>query len=360
MLSAPPVKNAQAKHPELVFGALLGSLDDRLKDLKKSYNILLARRPEEARELGQLYDQAYRDVCRGRYGSRRVKHGALPDGFWGQTFYRPLKTLGRTDDIELFWVRFDGGEGLLKRAHGVHASDILRREREILGNLHDPHANAAQLQAYIPKPLDSLAINDDFVSVLELPQGLYTLGEVRRRYPKGLKILDFAWILKRLLIAVGFEHANGFIHGSLLPETVYIHPQEHGLVLDNWSCARAFGMAPTQKPKTDWDPPEPLATQVGPEVDIYQIGRLAQYLLGADVPEWKLPTAIPEALMDFITSLLANNPLSRPNDAWELIEEFDFLMGPRSFRPLEMEERKEIPDRRAAKTNNNRKGIHHG
>ena len=41
----------------------------------------------------------------------------------------------------------------------------------------------------------------------------------------------------------GEAHINGVIHGAVLPEHLLIHPEFHGLVLIDWTCAVTPGWA---------------------------------------------------------------------------------------------------------------------
>ena len=74
-------------------------------------------------------------------------------------------------------------------------------------------------------------------SLRERAGGWYTLAEVRRAYPMGVDPKDMAWMWRRLLVALGFAHLNGVIHGAVLPDNISILPGQHGLLLENWSQA---------------------------------------------------------------------------------------------------------------------------
>ncbi|MFT3887426.1 MAG: hypothetical protein QM713_04590 [Arachnia sp.] len=60
---------------------------------------------------------------------------------------------------------------------------------------------------------------------------LRSLRQVRAAYPAGLDGRDWAWMARRILMALD---AAGVQHGAIGLDTVLIHPDHHGVVLDGW------------------------------------------------------------------------------------------------------------------------------
>lgn len=71
--------------------------------------------------------------------------------------------------------------------------------------------------------------------------GMVSLSDVRKAYPQGLNGRDLGWIFRRMLIAVGNTRDQGLSHGAITPYNVFIHPEKHGLILDNWECSVSLG-----------------------------------------------------------------------------------------------------------------------
>lgn len=67
-----------------------------------------------------------------------------------------------------------------------------------------------------------------------IPEGFYSLSEVKKAYPQGLSGRDVAWMFKRMLVAVGNTHDAGLVHGGISDDAFIIHPELHGLMLRNW------------------------------------------------------------------------------------------------------------------------------
>ena len=96
----------------------------------------------------------------------------------------------------------------------------------------DVHGNTPALRAV-------LAAIDDLG-----PDLVVNLGDIASG---GVDPRDAAWMWRRLLVALGFAHRAGVLHGAVLPEHVLIHPGEHGLVLVDW-CYSVPGCHPGRAP----------------------------------------------------------------------------------------------------------------
>ncbi|GAA3983825.1 hypothetical protein GCM10023085_77470 [Actinomadura viridis] len=221
--------------------------------------------------------------------------------------------------------------------------DLLEREATALRQLAkdgDP-----RFRAYAPRLIESFRHRDADtgatrrVNAIEPLEGFVTLAEVRRAHPGGLDARDAAWMWRRLLVALGFAHRAGVLHGAVLPEHVLVHPEQHGLVLIDWCysvpgrLAPSTGRVPAMVDRyADWYPPEvPGRERAGAETDVFMATRCMTHLMGGKAPK-------PMRL--FARGCLAAARRHRPADAWRLLEEFDELLerlyGPRRFRPFTM------------------------
>ena len=63
------------------------------------------------------------------------------------------------------------------------------------------------------------------------------------------------------------------------------------------------------------------------------------YLLGGDPITGKLPNSVARKYGAHLRGTALANPKFRPQDAWELMTEFDELLGKRQFRPFTMPEK---------------------
>jgi hypothetical protein len=236
---------------------------------------------------------------------------------------------------------------LLKLPRDAAHNDLLAREATALTQL--VRDGDARFRPYAPRLIETFRHRDAATgttrqaNVIELLDGFFSLAEVRAAYPAGLDPRDVAWMWRRLLVALGYAHRAGVIHGAVLPEHVLIHPGDHGLALVGWCCSVPGCYATTDptgrvpavvRRYADGDhyPPEVLARQrASTATDVYMATRCMTGLLGDRVPR---------LLEMFAKGCTLPAPGRRPADAWRLLGEFDELLerlyGPRRFRPLVM------------------------
>ena len=189
-----------------------------------------------------------------------------------------------------------------------------------------------QHRAYAPKLIESFTHEDTdrvrrTANVLQRLDGFVPIADIGRRVDPR----DAAWMWRRLLVALGWAHRAGVVHGAVLPSHILIHPQEHGLVLIDWCYAVAPGSRiPALVSKyRDLYPPEVTAREgASAATDIYLATQSMIRLI--DRP--------PAALQRFADGCCLARPRMRPDDAWQLLAEFDELLedlyGPRTFRPF--------------------------
>jgi hypothetical protein len=144
--------------------------------------------------------------------------------------------------------------------------------------------------------------------------------------------------VRRLLVALGFAHRAGVVHGAVLPPHVMIHPADHGLVLVDWcysTCVSGEPIPAIVERYSDWYPDEVLGSQEPfPASDIFLAARCMTHLMTGR------QTAGGAALGKFAAGCMPQQPSRRPQDAWQLLRELDDLLerfyGPRRFRPFTM------------------------
>jgi serine/threonine protein kinase len=253
------------------------------------------------------------------------------------------------DIATLYRGRYSGRRtpALLKLPRDPDRSDLLEREAVALVQLVQD--GNARFRPYAPRLIETFHQRDAATgvtrraNVIELAEGFRTLAEVRAAYPDGLDPRDVAWMWRRLLVAIGYSHRAGVIHGAVLPEHVLIHPEDHGLVLVDWCCSvpgcysarDRSGLVPAvvrRLADAGHYPPEVLeGRRAGPATDVFMATRCMTGLLGDDAPR---------ALRAFADGCTLQAKSRRPGDAWRLLGELDEVLerlyGPRRFRPFAM------------------------
>ena len=240
------------------------------------------------------------------------------------------------DLASLYAARVDGDDVLIKVPRRPADNDLLEREATALATLAadgDP-----KYRAYVPRLVESYRQEEPAtgarrtVNVLRRCTGFVPLSRVAAAYPQGVDPRDVAWMWRRLLVAVGYAHQVGIVHGAVLPEHVLIHPDEHGVVLVDWCYATAPGAtvpALVTRHRSLYPPEVPAREPASPATDIFMATACMRQLMGR--------RAHP-ALVRFAAGCTLGPPRMRPQNAWHLLGELDDLLhnlyGPRTFRPF--------------------------
>ncbi|MEU9117773.1 serine/threonine-protein kinase [Streptomyces sp. NPDC048483] len=234
---------------------------------------------------------------------------------------------------------------LLKIPRAVTDNDLMEREAQALNRL--ARRGEPRHRGYAPRLLESFRHRDPDsgaerrINSLAPLEGWHTLTDVRAARPDGLDPRDAAWIWRRLLVALGWAHRTGLVHGAVLPDHILIHPEQHGLALVDWCYSTAIGerVPALVERHRDSYPPEVTGRHPATEAtDIHLASRTMGALMGARTPQ---------PMHAFLRGCTLPAEARRPHDAWRLLAELDDLLdrlyGPRTFRPFAMPEQTRTP-----------------
>lgn len=351
----------RATTPEDVFGKLAGTPEEMLEAGRAIFRqIAKVTHPDRYTGtaewtranlaftlLARLWEQARTKIVSGTYGSRSA---FTPFTLHTSTATYTVERLLTRGDICALYAGHAAGGGprLLKIPSQPEDNDLLANEARILKHLQ-ASADYAELRYFVAQLVESFAYQEKCsgitrqINVLEHIDGLYTLKEVRAAYPQGVDPRDMAWMWRRLLVALGFAHASGVIHGAVLPIHILIQPREHGVVLIDWCYAAREGerISAISSAYRAWYPAEVFAHEEPlPSLDIAMAARCMFELLGGDPLKQTLPERIPWQLASYLQGCTLANPRRRPQDARRLLSDFDELIarlwGPRTFREFVM------------------------
>ncbi|WP_202512994.1 molecular chaperone DnaJ [Streptomyces sp. SID3343] len=364
---------AGARDPQAAFGPYDGTPEACLRAANRTYRLLARllhpdtapadRRTEAAAaftRLGELWNRYQQDIT-GVTGRQVVI-----------TTKRRVYSVGEErasgDIATLYKVSYraeDDGEAraLLKMPRSVTDNDLMEREATALERI--AREGDPEYTDYVPRLVESFRYRDAATgterraNVIERVRGFRSLTEVQEAYPDGLDARDVAWMWRRLLVAVGYAHRAGVVHGAITPDHVLIHPHRHGLVLVDWCYsvllddsasgvagarpdailrAKAVEHVPAMIDRhADLYPPE-IPGKQPPETstDVYMATACITALLASDAPK---------PLLRFARGCSLPAPARRPHDAWKLLGELDELLGklygPRRFRPFAMPTRRD-------------------
>lgn len=172
--------------------------------------------------------------------------------------FHPSLTLGAersSGDVgRIFDGEIDGDPVVVKVASAPANNFLIENERKVLrllteGNVFNPDIvpELAQIDriryaAYMPTLVDVDIKAEDSGSALAANafkplDGLYPLSQIVTDLGP-LHAKDVAWMWRRVLVALGFVHSQGFVHAAIYPEHIMIQPEQHGVVLIDWCYAR--------------------------------------------------------------------------------------------------------------------------
>lgn len=186
---------------------------------------------------------------------------------------------------------------------------------------------------YLPIPVESFLGSDALagrqINVFAHRDGFHTLEAILARHPAGLDARHLAWIFKRMLVVAGFAHTCGLVHGAILPPHVMLHAENHGLQLVDWTTTVPIGQRLGFVPARfrDWYPPEVLHKQAATAAtDIFLAAKSLLYIADGDPRSDRWPDSIPREMRQFLNTCFYPSPRMRPQNAWQLHEEFDELL----------------------------------
>lgn len=365
-------KITDAKNPEDVFGSLEGA-DDQLKAARSIYRHLsrfthpdlnneveVFNAQEAFIKLSQLWETAQTKIKAGTYGE--ISPEPTVTIRTRAREYEVFATIAQTDFCNVYSAKYkEGGSDipvLFQAARSPLDNDFVENETRVLSKLAEADS-FDKFYPYFPNLVDSFTFEDSGdhirrginVFAEELDE-LYSFAEVNSAYPNGIDPKDMAWIFRRVLVGLGFAHQNGIIHGAILPENIFIQPEKHGLVIKEWSYAvvepevSSEHLLAVPANYESWYPAEVLRKElVTPALDIYLGSRNMVQLLGGDPLLGKLSDVIHPRLRNFFRGCLLPSANQRPQDAWNLLTEFDELIeglwGPKKFHPFSMPKKAE-------------------
>ena len=291
---------AKKVHPDLFTAD-----DDKLLAHSAFAQLIEWFRQAEEKALFGVYGRSAQIILQTRQRNYCIEDTPTPDGIYN-----------------VYPCRFDEDGRLhlavLKLVRSPHQNDLAQHEMLALRTLQAA-PDAKKFAAYLPRLLDAFIYQDaggeHQAAVFDRTPGWYSLEDVRRVYPRGVDPRDMTWMFRRLLVALGFAHRNGVFHGQVTPQTVWILPEDHGLMLTGWSSAVCS-----------------LADSTA-GADILGAVQSMLYISGGDA------NLYPKPIQRFFRG--SSLPGKRvPQDAWVLLEEFDDLIGRlwgrRRFRPFVM------------------------
>lgn len=301
-------------------------------------------------KLNQLKAEAEQMVAEGRFGQRRVL--ATITSRKGR--YEVTRAVADGDLTKLWLTSVTNEEGtspaVLKVAKSPKDNDLVAQEARALKKLHAPlfdedgeiitPPSRHVLTRHFPELHDTFLHSEGRrrANVLSYHEGFYPLDKVIKWSPHGLPPEHLAWVWRRVLMALGYAHDQGIVHGAVLPPHILIHPESHGVLLIDW----CYSVVIDSESITYVKAVVPMFKQGYPEevLNKDQPGAATDLYMAAQTMLWS-STKLPKAMKAYFEGTKLSKQSMRPQNAWLLLEEFDDLLKvlghpfyPRRFVPL--------------------------
>ncbi|MFL6237288.1 MAG: hypothetical protein ACJ76N_29450 [Thermoanaerobaculia bacterium] len=271
---------------------------------------------------------------------------SLGDRHWA---LGPLIARGEVSDVyAAARARWPTERALLKILRDPRDASAFDHEWEVLVALQRSEAPGAEsFAARLPEPvahgeITAGAREGDRAMVLRWASGFaHTFEDARRAYPQGIEPRASIWIWRRILEALAFVHASGFVHGAVLPPHLLVEEGEHGVRLVGFRAAGRPGEPLRASPGFEpFYPQEALAAgRLTPEADLAMAARCVAALLGGDPASGEVPGRVPAPLAREVAAAGALRPASG-GEAWRLHKHLGELarevFGPPVFCPLRL------------------------
>ncbi|MEO6195323.1 MAG: hypothetical protein ABIS20_20070 [Thermoanaerobaculia bacterium] len=268
---------------------------------------------------------------------------SLGDSHWVRG---PLVAQGEVSDLHAAArARWPTERALLKILRDPRDAPGFDHEWEVLVGLQKSDA-AGSFTTRIPQPIARGRITAGASAgtqamVFRWASGFtHTFEDVRRAYPQGIEPRTSIWIWRRILEALAFLHASGFVHGAVLPPHLLVEEGEHGVRLVGFRAADRAGstlrgVSPGYEP---FYPRDLLAgRKLTPAGDLAMSARCVAALLGGDPANGEVPAVVPAPLAHEI-GRAAGLHAAGYGDAWRLRERLGELakevFGAPIFCPL--------------------------
>jgi len=175
--------------------------------------------------------------------------------------------------------------------------------------------------------------------VTRLLSGFFpTLRDARAAYPSGVDPRAAVWMWRRALETLDWVHAQGRVHGAIVPQHLVLHARDHGVMLVGWSLSVAAGapLFATLAAERDFYPDAAWnGAPASARLDVAMSARCIAFVLGGDPRTGEVPKSVPSSLAALVR---AHADGSSESDALALHEAVGAAareaFGPPAYHPF--------------------------
>lgn len=274
--------------------------------------------------------------------------------------YTDVVSLGAGDISDVYAASFQNLKGEMKRvvlkiARSPRDGDLLANEARVLTDLHSKTGKEdSHFQRYLPRFIESTSVQigsvNRPVNVLSLTKESFTLEQILEANPRGIDAADMAWMWRRNLEILSWVHAQGYVHGAVIPPHVMVYqscdPKAHfGRLLD-WSYAVKIGgkiKAISSAYRVFYAPEILEKKEATPATDIFMSAKCAKSLLNLGSRPNHLRAdqeKVPRRIVGLLNACTLIRPSARYTEVQDVYAEFEAILkeayGAPKFRKFSM------------------------
>lgn len=240
-----------------------------------------SRATEAFQKLNQYWDEYNQYHVSGKNPTAKATTGNIVYTANGE--YQVVEDI----QTDTFFTRYTTGKGeQVLIVSNPDDNDLAEHHAKTLKNI--AKALPEENLGFYPKVLAEFTTADNLNGVVQgIPQGFVPFTQILKRYPDGIGGRDMGWIFKRVFMTLGMVHEHKIVHGGISLDSFYIHPEEHGIILNDWQYSRKTGATLSAVPFTDGYPQRFLDKEpVTPDLDMELVSKLAKELYNDD--DWRI------------------------------------------------------------------------
>ncbi len=272
--------------------------------------------------------------------------------------YHLFSTPYKTGDFSVIYrakvIGGTGGEVLVKVSSQPSFNGWLASEAKILSRFRDAGASdpLSKIAQFVPKLVESFFMNGPngtryAVNVLAYVDGLVSVADIMRAYPKGVDPEHAGWIFRRIIAQTIAADMAGVVHSAITPDHVLVDPIKREPLHIGWAHAiedpthshlRVMHVIDRWK---DFYPKEVLRKEEPDRrTDLFMAGKMMIALLGGNTATNTIPSAVPSSVSAVVLRTVKDSRGERFQTGQELLDEFTRVIRKewgRGYRPLPMQ-----------------------
>jgi serine/threonine protein kinase len=196
----------------------------------------------------------------------------------------PLLSKMAEGDLRDIFVSIGGVIVKVPKIADKDANRLIQKEADTLTLLKN-ESKGNIIQYFFPHMVDSIEQDGKLHNITIYDRKLHTAAKIKEVFPEGLDGRHIGWMLRRMIVGVGYMHSLGLCHGAITPEHVMFCAENHAGVLTGIIHSDEIGKKISVVPakRKDWYP-DYAKNGLTRAVDFDMISKTITFLSGGSLP----------------------------------------------------------------------------